>query len=199
MPSLEENLKQLEQDVVAQPMRIAAHSDMPFAIFRYDPHDEFLLRKHVRLLAYSLQQNHRREPFFVSIAALVWEIVRKCQGTDYLFTTEKVRGIRSAQEHIARLLASPDYRPIGQELITRIVSLVPSRHILFLVRAGGFAPFIYRCSDLLDHLHHHTMVPTILFYPGTAETGTDLRFYNLPIEGGLGVYNYRVRVYGVEK
>jgi hypothetical protein len=43
------------------------------------------------------------------------------------------------------------------------------------------------------------MVPVVCFYPGSAEAGTDLRFYDLPVEGGLGVYNYRVKVYGVEK
>ena len=43
------------------------------------------------------------------------------------------------------------------------------------------------------------MVPIVLFYPGSAETGTDLRFYNLPVDSNLGAYNYRVRVYGVEK
>jgi hypothetical protein len=43
------------------------------------------------------------------------------------------------------------------------------------------------------------MVPSVLFYPGSAEVGTDLRFYDLPVEGSLGVYNYRVKIYGTER
>lgn len=199
MISLEDSLKRLESDMVAQPMRLAAHSDMPFAIFRYKPSDEFLLRKNLRLLAFSLSQNHHREAVFVSISQLVWDIVRQCEGTEYLFKTESTRGFKAAQEHINKLLTSEDYRTAGKELISRIQHLDPAKHILFLVRAGGFAPFIYKCSALLDDLHHQTMVPSVLFYPGSAEVGTDLRFYDLPVEGSLGVYNYRVKIYGTER
>jgi hypothetical protein len=199
MYSLEDSLKRLESDLVAQPMRLAAHSDMPFAIFRYKPADEFLLRKHLRLLAFSLSQNHHRDVIFLSIANLVWDIVRQCEGTEYLFKTETVRGFRAAQEHINKLLTSEDYRTAGKELISRIEHLNPGKHMLFLVRAGGFAPFIYKCSALLDDLHHRTMVPSVLFYPGSAEVGADLRFYDLPVDGSLGVYNYRVNIYGAER
>jgi BREX protein BrxB len=199
MISLEDSLKRLEADLVAQPMRLAAHSDMPFAIFRYLPQDEFPLRKNLRLLAFSLSQNHQRDVVFMSISQLVWDIVRQYEGTDYLFKTESVRGFRPAQEHVNKLLTSTDYRPVTDEMLSRIRNLDPAKHVLFLVRAGGFAPFIFRCSALLDGLHHQTMVPTILFYPGSAEVGTDLRFYDLPVEGSLGVYNYRVKIYGTER
>ena len=45
------------------------------------------------------------------------KIVERCEGTEYLFKTEQLRGVRAAQEHINRLLSSPDYRPIGDELM----------------------------------------------------------------------------------
>lgn len=199
MISLEDSLKRLESDLVAKPMRLAAHSDMPFAIFRYKPSDEFLLRKRLRLLAFSLSQNYHREAVFVSISQLVWDIVKQCEGTEYLFKTESTRGFKAAQEHINKLLTSEDYRTAGKELISRITRLDSAKHVLFLVRAGGFAPFIYKCSTLLDDLHHQTMVPSVLFYPGSAEVGTDLRFYDLPVESSLGVYNYRVKIYGTER
>jgi Domain of unknown function (DUF1788) len=79
---------------------------------------------------------------------------------------------------------------------TRATSFSPPPDVLFLVRAGGLAPFIYRSSTLLDELHQRIQIPTILCYPGSAQAGTDLRFYDLPVEGSLGVYNYRVKVYG---
>ena len=199
MSSLEQSLKELERDLGAQPMRIAAHSEMPFAILRYDPAEEFALRRHLRLLSFALAQNHQRIAVLISLSKLVWKIVEKCEGADYLFKTERLRGVRAAQEHINRLLSSPDYRPLGDELIEHIRSLDPAKHVVFLVRAGGLAPYIYRCSALLDSLVRRTMVPIVLFYPGSAETGTDLKFYNLPVDSNLGAYNYRVKVYGVEK
>ena len=122
-----------------------------------------------------------------------------------MFKTEFTRGFKAAQEHINRLLTSEDYRTAGKELISRIAKLDPAKNILFLVRAGGFAPFIYTCSALLDDLQrqslalHQPLVPSVLFYPGSAEVGTDLRFYDLPVEGSLGVYNYRVQIYGTER
>jgi len=72
----------------------------------------------------------------------------------------------------------------------------PDEDIVFLVRAGALAPNIYRCSVLLDSMHRRTMVPIILFYPGTAEGKTDLRFMNMQDRANLGTYNYRVKIYG---
>lgn len=199
MSSLDQGLELLKQDLVASPMRIAAHSDMPFAIFKYPPTAEFLLRKKLRLLAFSLIENFDRSIHFVSISRIVWNTVRLYEGVDYLFKTEKLRGFHAAEEHINRLISSDDYRPIVNELLDELSELDPERDIVFLVRTGGFAPFIYRCSSLLDGLHHHTTVPVILFYPGSGEGGTDLQFYDLPVDAQLGVYNYRVKIYGAER
>jgi hypothetical protein len=49
MSSLDKNIKRLAEDLVAEPPRISAYHDLPFAIFRYDPEDEFELRKQLRL------------------------------------------------------------------------------------------------------------------------------------------------------
>ena len=198
VPSLVDNLKILEADLVAQPIRIAAHSDMPFAIFRYAPSDEFTLRRQLRLLAISMEQKHRKHVTFISLSRLVWDVIRKQEGVEYLFKTEVLRGFRAAQEHINHLLTSKDFQPAPDALMEIMENLKPESNVVFLIRAGGFAPFIYRCSLLLDGLHRRTMVPSILFYPGSAAVGTDLRFFDLPVQGTPGVYNYRVKVYGVE-
>lgn len=198
MSSWADNLNQLKIDLTAQPMRIAAHKDMPFAIYRYPPADEFMLRKQLRLLAITLQQEHGRRVKFVSLSRLIWAVVQGHGGTDYLFKTECTRGFHAAQQHINHLLTSPDFQPASEALLSQMASLNPDTDIVFLVRAGGFAPGIFRVSILLDGLHRHTKVPVVLFYPGSARVGTDLRFYDIPSEGNLGIYNYRVRVYGVE-
>ena len=197
MASLVESIKQLESDLAARPIRIAAHSDMPFAIFRYSPHEEFALRKQLRLLAITLTQNHGRRVTFISLARIVWETTREF-GENDLFKTESLRGLDAAQLHINKLLTATDFRPAGDSVLEKMASLVPEKDVAFLVRGGGFAPYIYRTSQLLDSLHHRTVVPVVLFYPGSAEVGTDLRFFDLPTKGSPGVYNYRVKVYGVQ-
>jgi hypothetical protein len=196
--SLAEGLEQLKNDLTARPMRIAAHQDMPFAIFRYAPNDEFPLRKQLRLLAITLQQEHGRKVTFVSLSRLVWDVVAEHGGTDYLYKTEITRGFHAAQQHVNHLLTSPDFQPASDALLSRMATLLPDQDIVFLVRAGGFAPGIFKASVLLDGLHRHTKVPVVLFYPGSARVGTDLRFYDIPADDNLGVYNYRVRIYGAE-
>lgn len=197
MPSMVDSIKQLESDLAARPIRIAAHSDMPFAIFLYPPSEEFALRKQLRLLAITLNQNHGRQVKFISLAGVVWETIRKF-GENDLFKTEALRGFDAAQLHLNKLLTSPDFQPAADSVLAKMVSLNPEKDVVFLVRAGGVAPYIYRTSQLLDSLHNRTLVPIILFYPGSAEVGTDLRFYDLPTKGSPGVYNYRVRVYGAQ-
>ncbi len=198
MSSLERDLSVLEADLVARPMRISAYHDLPFAIFRYEPRDEFRLRARLRLFAIGLEENHGKRVRFVSLARLVWRIAEACQGLDYLYRVEQFRGFDAAQDHLRNLMRSPQFRPIANEVLAEIDGLDPERDLVFLVRAGGFAPRIYRASVLLNELHQRTMVPMVLFYPGSAQSAADLSFYNLPGDAGLGGYNYRVKVYGVD-
>jgi hypothetical protein len=195
MASSAESIRELEADLAARPMRIAAHRDMPFAIFRYSPQEEFALRKQIRLLAIGLSQNHGIKVTSISIARIVWDTIREF-GEDDLFQTERLRGFDAAQKHINQLLTSTDFKPVAESVLQAMRGLSPENDVVFLVRAGGFAPYIFRTSHLLDNLHNHTLVPVILYYPGSVEAGTDLRFFDLPVKGTPGVYNYRVKIYG---
>jgi hypothetical protein len=56
------------------------------------------------------------------------------------------------------------------------------------------APGIFHMSMLLDKMHGKTRVATILFYPGSIEGTTGLRFMDLKDRDALG--NYRVKIYG---
>jgi hypothetical protein len=134
----------------------------------------------------------------VSLARIVWDTVRDHGGYDYLFETEARRGFPAAEQHIRQLMSSADFRPAADALVAKVRALSPEKAVVFLVRAGGFAPGIFRASVLMDSLHHRTMVPVVFFYPGSAVTGTDLRFFDMPTEGIPSTYNYRVRVYGAE-
>lgn len=197
--SLAEAIKVLASDLSAGPTRIAAHSDMPFAILRYNPAEEYALRRHLRLLAHSLEQERHWHVTFLSLADFVWKAINRHEGTDYLFQTERQRGFPLAQRHVQSLISPGKFSPLAGQIIARVAKLSPTPDVLFLVRAGGLAPFIYRSSALLDELHHHIQIPTILCYPGSALVGTDLRFYDLPVEASLGVYNYRVKIYGTNQ
>ena len=55
MPSLKERIELLEDDMRATPPRISVYHDLPFAILRYDPADEWELRREVKLLATRLE------------------------------------------------------------------------------------------------------------------------------------------------
>jgi hypothetical protein len=79
-------------------------------------------------------------------------------------------------------------------LTERLRRLDPEKHIAFLMRASAMAPAIYHMSKLLDEMQGRTLVPTILFYPGTLEGTTGLRFMALKDREALG--NYRVKIYG---
>jgi hypothetical protein len=198
MSSLEINLKTLEQDLATSPVRISAYHDLPFAIFRYDPEEEFDIRKQLRLFSFGLEHNHGKRVRFISLAQLVWGVVADPKALNELYQVEKMRGFEAAQNHLHSLISNRVFRPIADEVLAHLNGLDPAKDVAFLVRAGGFAPAIYRCSILLDELHHRTMVPIIFFYPGAAESATELSFYNQPGAGSLGVYNYRVKVYGVQ-
>jgi len=198
MFSLENNLKTLGEDLAANPIRISAYHDLPFAIFRYNPDEEFELRKQLRLFSFGLEQNHGKRVRFISLSRLVWNVVSGTKDLAELNKVESLRGFEAAQTHLHNLLSSEEFRPIANEVLAAIQDLSPPKDLVFLVRAGGFAPAIHRCSVLLDELHRKTMVPIVFFYPGSAERATDLSFYNQPGAGSLGVYNYRVKVYGVQ-
>jgi hypothetical protein len=51
MSSLKDNIEPLESDMKAVPPRISVYHDLPFAIMRYDPTDEWELRREIKLLA----------------------------------------------------------------------------------------------------------------------------------------------------
>ncbi|GAI15839.1 unnamed protein product, partial [marine sediment metagenome] len=74
--SLKDRIEYLESDIKAKPIRIAAYSDFPFAIFRYLPDKEWVLRKEIRLLKTRVEQEKKNVHLW-SMADLVWESLSK--------------------------------------------------------------------------------------------------------------------------
>lgn len=196
MPSLEEHLDTLKADLLCDPIRISAYHDLPFALFCYDPHKEFNFRKQIRLMAIDIEQNHHRRVIFISLGELLWHVIKNTEGIDAVAGDELQRGFDASQQTIYSLLSDEDFMPLHRVILQRIKDLDPGKDIIFMVRAGALAPALYRGSSLLDRLHGNTMIPVVLFYGGTLEGSTDIRFMNMEHRAHMGIYNYRVKIYG---
>lgn len=171
MLSLRERIDLLENDLKAKPLRISVYHDMPFAILRYEPSEEWVLRKELSFLATRLNSNGK-DVVFISLAELLWEAIEGSEGLDILVDYERAEGFEKAQEQVTTYLSDSDYKPLRDLLADRLRSLNSEKNIVFLTRAASMAPAIYPMSRLLDEMHGRTRVTTILFYPGTLEGTT---------------------------
>jgi len=194
MLSLDERIEDLENDLLATPPRINAYHDLPFAIFRYDPSDEFEARKQMRFLATRVE-NAGRKIHFISLARLLWTAVEETEGVAAIADEERQLGFPRAQETVSTLLSDEAFMPLPDAVCERMEGFDPATDVVFLVRTAALSPAIYRCAKLLEQLHGRTMVPIILFYPGTLEGEASLRFMDLPDREQTGAYNYRVKIY----
>jgi hypothetical protein len=193
--SLNERISMLEQDLAATPPRISVYHDLPFAILRYDPEDEWRLRTEMRLLATRLEARvPGRKVALVSLADLLWEAIDRSEGLEAVVDLEKHFGFQAAQEQVTQYLTDADWCPLPDLLAERLGALNPDKDIAFLLRAGAMAPSIYGMSRLLDEMQGRTQVTTILCYPGTLEGTTGLRFMGMADREPMG--NYRVKIYG---
>lgn len=198
MPSLRDRITKLESDLICHPMRISVIHDLPFAIFRYDPNEEWLLRREVRSLQVRLEQKDKSIKV-ISFEDLLWtgidEIEKKNQGEGYqaLVDLERKRGFLDAQDVIIDYLSDEDWFPLTEQILDRMKVCDPAKDIVFLVHAPAMAPDLYPMSRLLDELHGRTRIPAILFYPGSIEGATGLRFMDMRNRQTTG--NYRVKIY----
>ena len=193
MSSLKDRIELLENDLKAVPSRINVYHDLPFAILRYDPVEEWELRKEAKLLATRLEAGGK-EVHIIPVAEFLWKAIDETEGMDAVVTLERQRGYLAAQEQVTTYLSDRDWRPLATLLAERLTGYDPAKSIVFLTRVAAMAPGIYHVSKLLDEMHGKTLVTTILFYPGSIEGTTGLRFMDLKDRDALG--NYRVKIYG---
>ena len=193
MSSLKNRIDLLEHDLKADPPRISVYHDLPFAIFRYDPEDEWIVRREARLLATRMVEAGRKTTV-VHMSDFLWKAVQDSEGIDAVVELEQDRGFLAAQEQVTTYLSDRDWRPLAGLVVEHLQSLDASTKVVFLVRAAVMAPGIYHMSKLLDQMQGRTPLMTILFYPGSIEGATGLRFMALKDREALG--NYRVKIYG---
>lgn len=192
MPSLRERVEHLEDDLKAVPPRINVYHDLPFAVFRYDPADEWDVRREVKLLATRLEEAGK-EVHVVAMSELLWQAIEETEGLEAVVELERDRGYPAAQDQVTTYLSDRDWRPLAGLLAERLAGLDPSRSVALLTRVAAMAPGIYHVSKLLDQMHGRTRVTSVLFYPGSIEGTTGLRFMDLKDREALG--NYRVKIY----
>jgi len=168
---------------------ISAYHDMPYAIFRYPPEDEFAVRQETVLLRTRLEQSGKRVTT-ISLAECMHEALKaEGLGPEALVAAEKSVGVEATVETIHQVLS--EYRPLDDLVAARIPDDAdPLRDVVFIVRAGALFP-VYRTSSLLEQLKGKVRVPAVLFYPGVLDGAAGLRF--------MGVldaeHNYRPKIF----
>lgn len=168
--------------------RISAYHDMPYAIFRYDPEEEFDLRRKVTLLETRLSQKGKRIKR-ISLAECLDEAMRLQRPLDEWFAAEREQGVETAVVTVHSVLS--EYSPLVDLVAARMPDDPdPLRDIVFILRTGALFP-VYRTFSLLEQLKGQVRVPTVLFYPGDLDGAAGLRF--------MGVldaeHNYRPKIF----
>jgi hypothetical protein len=138
------------------------YRDLPFAILRYDPREEWELRREAHHLATRLG-NHGWKVSTISLGALLWEAIEATEGVQAIVDLEHSRGFEAAQEQVPTYLSDPDFRTLADLIAARLAPLDPKQYVAFLLRAAALAPSIYHMARLLDEMQGCTEVTTILF------------------------------------
>jgi hypothetical protein len=199
MSSLKDSIAFLESDLKAVPPRINVYHDLPFAILRYNPTEEWELRREIKLLATRLEAVGK-VVHIIPMSELLWKALEKVyqkdddEGFEAIIALEKDRGYLEAQQQVTTYLSNKVWVPLWELLADHLSSINPENSVVFLTRVAVMSPGIFHMSMLLDKMQGRTKVTTILFYPGSLEGTTGLRFMDLKDRDALG--NYRVKIYG---
>jgi len=199
MLSLKERLELLENDLKQNPPGFIMSSDLPFALFRYDPglpeEGEWKMRREIQNLGVRVANATGRAVHVLSLATLFWRSIEESEGVETLAEQERQRGFEAAQDQIGVYLTDPDWHPLPDLLSEELAHMEPARCLVFLTRCSVLAPSAYHVSALLEQMMGKTNVPAILFYPGSWQDS--LNFMGMRgDEEALG--SYRVKIYGRE-
>jgi hypothetical protein len=137
MSSLKDSIAPLESDLKAVPPRISVYHDLPFAIMRYDPTDEWELRRENKLLATRLQAVGK-EVHIILMSEILWSALEKVhqkdddEGLEALIELEKARGYLEAQQQVTTYLSSKVWIPLWDLLAERLRSITTENSIVFV-------------------------------------------------------------------
>src|SRR6267142_4783706 len=107
MSDSEDRIKRLLEPILelSDPRpRISAYHDMPYALFRYDPEEEFELRKEATLLETRLSQKGKRIKR-ISLAECLDEAMRSQRPLEEWFAAEREQGVESIVDTVHSVLS----------------------------------------------------------------------------------------------
>jgi hypothetical protein len=161
---------------------------MPYALFRYDPGEEFELRAEVTLLETRLAQKGKRVRR-ISLAECLEEAMASQRPLAEWFAAEREQGVETVVDTVHAVLS--EYAPLVDLVAARMPEEPdPLRDVVFILRTGALFP-VYRTFSLLEQLKGRVHVPTVLFYRGSLDGAAGLRF--------MGVldaeHNYRPKIF----
>ena len=168
---------------------ISSYDNMPYAIFRYNPEDEFALRGELTLLKTRLEQEGKRVTT-ISLADCLQEALEATGLTPRrIAQAERQTGVGKMVETIHAVISKR--QPLDDLVADKIPDgAEPTRDVMFITRAGALFP-MYRTSSLLEQLKGKVHVPAVLFYPGHLDGAAGLSF--------MGVldaeHNYRPKIF----
>ena len=117
---------------------------MPYALFRYDPEEEFELRKQVTLLETRLSQKGKRIKR-ISLAECLDEAMRSQRPLEEWFAAEREQGVETIVETVHSVLS--EYAPLVDLVAARMPEDPdPLRDVVFILRTGALFPGV---PDLL--------------------------------------------------
>jgi hypothetical protein len=185
---LTRKLEPILREVDPRP-QISAYHDMPYAIFRYPPEDEFAVRKQLALLRTRLEQSGKRVTTVSLAECMTAALEAKGLDAPALAQAEQSVGLTTTIETVHEVLS--EYEPLDDLVASRIPGDAdPLRDIVFIVRAGALFP-VYRTSSLLEQLKGKVHVPAVLFYPGELDGAAGLRFMGI----SDAEHNYRPKIF----
>jgi hypothetical protein len=191
MSDLDHRIKNVLEPMLELPDprdQISAYHDMPYALFRYDPEEEFELRKQVTLLETRLTQKGKHIKR-ISLAECLDEAMRSQRPLEEWFAAEREQGVETIVDTAHSVLS--EYTTLVELVASRMPEDPdPLRDLVFILRTGALFP-VYRTFSLLEQLKGRVNVPTILFYPGDLDGAAGLSF--------MGVldaeHNYRPKIF----
>jgi hypothetical protein len=169
--------------------KISSYHNMPYAIFRYPPDDEFAVRSEITMLRTRLEQIGKRVTVISLATCLEKALEREGITVDEIKTTEEMTGTATMVDTVHKVLS--EFQPLDALVAEQLPAKAdPLVDVVFITRAGALFPF-YRTSSLLEQLKGRVKVPSVLFYPGELDGAAGLRF--------MGVldaeHNYRPKIF----
>ena len=191
MIDFEKRLRNDLEPLLASPdprEKISAYHDMPYALFRYDPEQEFPLRRELTMLTTRLTQKGKRV-VRISLAQCLREAITSQRPLEEWYEAEQAGTVEDTVQTITNILE--ERAPLVDLVAARMpADPDPRADVVLINRTGALFP-VYRTFSLLEQLKGRVVVPTILFYPGDLDGASGLRF--------MGVFdaehNYRPKIF----